>query len=58
MTVIIVFIAVFMLLRFMPLNGYFSDDYSVDKPRWAEVTPCHFVLGNEKELRGYTAGLA
>jgi len=25
-------------------------DYSVDQPRWVEVEPNHFVLGNEKEL--------
>jgi len=28
-------------------------DYSVDKPVWTEITPGHFVLGNNKELDGY-----
>ena len=28
-------------------------DYSVDQPVWTEITPGHFVLGNEKELDGY-----
>jgi len=28
-------------------------DYSVDKPRWAELEPGHFVRGNEKELAQY-----
>jgi len=28
-------------------------DYSVDQPRWVEVEPNHFVLGNEKELAEY-----
>ena len=28
-------------------------DYSVDKPVWTEITPGHFVLGNEPELREY-----
>ncbi len=28
-------------------------DYSVDKPVWTEITPGHFVLGNEKELDEY-----
>ena len=28
-------------------------DYSVDKPRWAEIEEGHFVFGNEKELKNY-----
>jgi len=28
-------------------------DYSIHKPKWEEVTPGHFVLGNEPELEGY-----
>ncbi len=28
-------------------------DYSEDKPRWEEIIPGHYVLGNEKELAGY-----
>ena len=28
-------------------------DYSTDKPSWVEITPGHFVYGNEKELAGY-----
>ena len=28
-------------------------DYSVDKPRWVEIEPGHFVRGNEKELAEY-----
>ncbi len=28
-------------------------DYSVDKPVWTEITPGHFVLGNQKELDEY-----
>lgn len=28
-------------------------DYSVDKPRWAEIEPEHFVLGNEREIGEY-----
>ena len=28
-------------------------DYSVDKPRWLEIEPDHFVYGNEKELEDY-----
>ena len=28
-------------------------DYSVDKPRWVEIEPGHFVRGNEKELAQY-----
>ena len=33
-------------------------DYSVDKPRWAEMEPGHFVRGNERELDDYRARLA
>ena len=28
-------------------------DYSVDKPKWVEIEPGHFVRGNEKELAQY-----
>jgi oligopeptide transport system ATP-binding protein len=28
-------------------------DYSVDKPRWSEIEPEHFVLGNEREIGEY-----
>jgi len=28
-------------------------DYKTDKPRWVEIEPEHFVLGNEKEIEGY-----
>ncbi|SHI47257.1 ABC transporter ATP-binding protein [Lutispora thermophila] len=28
-------------------------DYSIDKPKWVEIEPEHFVLGNEKELQEY-----
>ena len=28
-------------------------DYSVDKPKWVEITDGHFVLGNEAELATY-----
>ena len=28
-------------------------DYSTDKPVWEEITPGHFVFGNQKELAGY-----
>jgi oligopeptide transport system ATP-binding protein len=28
-------------------------DYSVDKPRWEEIEPEHFVLGNEREIVEY-----
>ena len=28
-------------------------DYSVDQPRWVEIEPGHFVLGNTKELNEY-----
>ena len=28
-------------------------DYSVDKPRWAEIEEGHFVFGNDKELKNY-----
>ena len=28
-------------------------DYSVDKPRWLEIEPDHFVYGNEKEFEEY-----
>jgi len=28
-------------------------DYSVDKPKWVEIEPEHFVLGNEKEIQQY-----
>jgi len=28
-------------------------DYSVDKPTWIEITPGHYILGNERELDDY-----
>jgi oligopeptide transport system ATP-binding protein len=28
-------------------------DYSVDKPVWTEISPGHFILANDKELREY-----
>lgn len=28
-------------------------DYSVDKPVWCEITPGHFIQGNQRELDGY-----
>ena len=28
-------------------------DYSTDKPVWEEITPGHFVYGNQSELNGY-----
>ena len=28
-------------------------DYSSDLPKWVEIEPEHFTLGNEKELEGY-----
>lgn len=28
-------------------------DYSVDGPVWEEITPGHFIYGNQKELDGY-----
>jgi oligopeptide transport system ATP-binding protein len=28
-------------------------DYFVDKPRWVEIEPEHFVLGNNKEIENY-----
>ena len=28
-------------------------DYSVDKPKWVEIIPNHFVYGNDKEMEGY-----
>ena len=28
-------------------------DYSVDKPKWVEIEPEHFILGNEKEIEDY-----
>lgn len=28
-------------------------DYSVDKPRWEEIEPEHFVLGNKREIGEY-----
>ncbi len=28
-------------------------DYSVDKPLWCEISPGHFVLGNQRELDNY-----
>ncbi len=30
-----------------------SHDYSVDKPKWVEIRPGHYVLGNEPELEEY-----
>ena len=33
-------------------------DYSTDKPQWVEISPGHFVYGNEKELDGYREELA
>ncbi|GAB1432199.1 ATP-binding cassette domain-containing protein [Spirochaetota bacterium] len=33
-------------------------DYSVDKPRWQEVSKGHFVLANEKEAEGYKEAIA
>ncbi|HAX72016.1 MAG TPA: peptide ABC transporter ATP-binding protein [Firmicutes bacterium] len=30
-----------------------EHDYRVDKPKWAEITPGHFVWANEKELLEY-----
>ncbi|MGE5653461.1 MAG: ATP-binding cassette domain-containing protein [Bacillota bacterium] len=30
-------------------------DYSVDKPKWVEISQGHFVLGNEAEMAGYRA---
>lgn len=30
-----------------------QHDYSSDPPVWEEVSPGHFVLGNQKELEGY-----
>ncbi|MBR0026627.1 MAG: ABC transporter ATP-binding protein [Clostridia bacterium] len=32
-------------------------DYSVDQPSWVEITPGHYILGNEKELDGYRKAL-
>lgn len=28
-------------------------DYSTDKPVWEEITPGHFIYGNQSELNGY-----
>ena len=28
-------------------------DYSTDAPVWEEIVPCHYVLGNQKELEAY-----
>lgn len=28
-------------------------DYETDKPKWVEIEPEHFVLGNDKEIEGY-----
>ena len=28
-------------------------DYSVNKPKWVEILPGHFVYGNDEELAGY-----
>lgn len=28
-------------------------DYSLDKPKWVEITPGHFVLGNSLEIASY-----
>ncbi len=33
-------------------------DYSKDKPKWVEIEPDHFVLGNEEELAKYRAEIA
>ncbi len=30
-------------------------DYSVDKPKWYEILPGHFIYANEKEYQGYQA---
>ena len=32
-------------------------DYSVDKPKWVEIIPGHFIYGNEKEIAGYRTEL-
>lgn len=32
-------------------------DYSVDKPKWVEIIPGHFIYGNEKEIVGYRTEL-
>lgn len=32
-------------------------DYVNDPPKWTEIEPEHFVLGNEKELEGYREAL-
>ena len=28
-------------------------DYSVNKPKWVEILPGHFVYGNDEEIAGY-----
>ena len=33
-------------------------DYSVDKPIWTELTPGHYVFGNNRELDGYREQMA
>ena len=35
-----------------------EHDYSVDKPIWTELTPGHYVFGNNRELDGYREQMA
>lgn len=28
-------------------------DYSIDKPKWVEINPGHYILGNNKEINNY-----
>ncbi|KAF0194407.1 MAG: oppF [Bacillota bacterium] len=35
-----------------------SHDYSVHKPKWVEIRPGHYILGNDPELEEYNAMLA
>lgn len=32
-------------------------DYTVNRPRWAEIEPGHFIYGNNEELEGYAEEL-
>jgi len=32
-------------------------DYSVDKPKWVEIKPNHFIYANDKELAEYKTKL-
>lgn len=45
--------------RAKKLEIYNSDihDYIVDKPKWVEIKPRHYILGNEREIDSYLKAL-